>query len=78
MGNHEYCIDCGESDFHHGRPCDPVKVARIKAEKEAANRIMENKKTNTLTRLRQAGFHDFGRIGPVSVEVYFTDEAEQA
>jgi hypothetical protein len=23
MGNHEYCVDCGENDFHHGSPCNP-------------------------------------------------------
>lgn len=25
MGNHEFCVDCGASDFHNGEPCDPVK-----------------------------------------------------
>ena len=32
MGNHEFCEDCGESDFHLHRPCDPKKVAARKAE----------------------------------------------
>lgn len=27
MGNHEYCMDCGASDFHHGRPCNPERLA---------------------------------------------------
>lgn len=31
MGNHEFCTECGESDFHHGRPCDPVKKATYQA-----------------------------------------------
>lgn len=26
MGNHEYCTTCGESDFHLGQPCNPLKV----------------------------------------------------
>lgn len=39
MGNHEYCEDCGESDFHHHRPCDPVKLAKKKQEKE--NQLIE-------------------------------------
>jgi len=39
MGNHEYCVDCGESDFHYGRPCDPDKLA---AEKER-NRLNEER-----------------------------------
>ena len=31
MGNHEFCEDCGESDFHLTRPCDPLKVKERKA-----------------------------------------------
>ena len=31
MGNHEYCVDCGESDFHYGRDCDPKKKAAMAA-----------------------------------------------
>ena len=31
MGNHEYCVDCGESDFHWGKPCNPEKVAARQA-----------------------------------------------
>lgn len=34
MGNHEYCIKCGESDFHSHRPCDPEKVRLKQAEIE--------------------------------------------
>lgn len=34
MGNHEYCEDCGESDFHLHWPCDPVKLAKKKREEE--------------------------------------------
>ena len=25
MGNHEWCTDCHEKNFHYGRPCDPAK-----------------------------------------------------
>ena len=25
MGNHEFCTECGESDFHYGTPCDEDK-----------------------------------------------------
>jgi hypothetical protein len=39
MGNHEYCVDCGESDFHHHRPCNPKKVADRLAAKEH-NRVV--------------------------------------
>lgn len=35
MGNHEYCVNCGESDFHYGRKCNPKLVAqRIAKEKQ--------------------------------------------
>lgn len=29
MGNHEYCPECEQNDFHHGRPCDPKDLAEI-------------------------------------------------
>lgn len=32
MGNHEYCVECGENDYHYGQPCDPKKVAKMKRE----------------------------------------------
>lgn len=35
MGNHEWCPNCEESDFHYGSDCDPNKVAtRIAREKK--------------------------------------------
>lgn len=40
MGNHEYCEDCGENDFHNHRPCDPAKVA---ARKAAEKQVIERK-----------------------------------
>lgn len=33
MGNHEYCGECGESDFHWGRSCDPKKLAKKQQER---------------------------------------------
>jgi len=35
MGNHEFCEQCGESTFHRGRPCDPEKVRKRQAERQA-------------------------------------------
>lgn len=36
MGNHEWCPNCEEDDYHSGQPCDPKKVmARIDREKKA-------------------------------------------
>lgn len=34
MGNHEYCTECGASDFHDGRPCNPDRLAKNKVQKE--------------------------------------------
>jgi hypothetical protein len=34
MGNHEFCEDCHENNFHRGRECDPVKKAKVDAEKQ--------------------------------------------
>lgn len=31
--NHEYCEDCGQNDFHHGRPCDPILKAKKDTER---------------------------------------------
>ena len=36
MGNHEYCPDCGESDFHYERPCNPIKKALMNRKKREA------------------------------------------
>jgi hypothetical protein len=48
MGNHEYCGNCGESDFHYGRPCDPARVAireaRDKERKLKTERCLEKAK----------------------------------
>jgi hypothetical protein len=38
MGNHEFCTECHESDFHYGRPCDPAKRAKVVAQEEAAEK----------------------------------------
>ena len=32
MGNHEYCAECGENDFHFGEPCDPEAKAKFQRE----------------------------------------------
>lgn len=38
MGNHEFCTECHENDFHYGRPCDPEKRAKVVAAEEAAEK----------------------------------------
>jgi hypothetical protein len=48
MGNHEYCIHCGESDFHYHRPCNPKKVAKLKELEAAAN----SKRSIEVSRMR--------------------------
>lgn len=44
MGNHEFCVDCHENDFHIGRPCDPEKVAKVQAEKREREDSMRAKR----------------------------------
>jgi hypothetical protein len=48
MGNHEFCELCEESNFHYGRPCDPVKVAQVQANAKA----YEQRKQAGIRRLR--------------------------
>ena len=55
MGNHEFCPDCHENDFHLHRPCDPVKVARINAEKAEAERIRQEGVSLMEVALHKAG-----------------------
>lgn len=31
MGNHEFCPNCEQSDFHRGEPCLPQHVAEAEA-----------------------------------------------
>lgn len=50
MGNHEFCVDCEESDFHLGRPCDPVKFAAVRRKSDEA-RIRLDKHTAKAKRL---------------------------
>jgi hypothetical protein len=49
MGNHEYCEACGESDFHHGRPCDPAKKAAMSARTARC----EKRKTDAVKRMER-------------------------
>src|SRR6185369_10614471 len=39
MGNHEYCDECGENDFHRGEPCNPEKRAAHQARRSSALRV---------------------------------------
>jgi hypothetical protein len=32
MGNHEFCTECGESDFHYGVSCNPEKRQKYQHE----------------------------------------------
>jgi hypothetical protein len=36
MGNHEWCVECEQSDFHRGRPCLPRHLAAARARRAAA------------------------------------------
>jgi hypothetical protein len=43
MGNHEYCVDCGASDFHLGSPCEPELLAAEQSRQKAAKAYIERK-----------------------------------
>jgi len=69
MGNHEYCEDCGASDFHHGRPCDPTRKAAFEAEKvqnaarqKAAREKLAVLATELNSRGYQAEFNVYGTL----------------
>lgn len=46
MGNHEYCSECGESDFHYNQPCDPETKRKHKLNEN----ITEEKYQKALTK----------------------------
>jgi hypothetical protein len=50
MGNHEWCSNCEESDFHNHRECDPVKVAQ-RIERE---RIQKERRDRLTLKMKQA------------------------
>lgn len=74
MGNHEYCIDCGENDFHLHRPCDPAKVAARKAEENRINKKRINGKIELKSlqkKLEKEGFKTYYDNGNLVVINYF-------
>lgn len=49
MGNHEYCVDCGMNDFHHGKPCLPEHVAKhLNISVEEAQKLPQCQPTPTV------------------------------
>lgn len=48
MGNHEYCTECGEDDFHYGYPCDPIK----KAAQQGRKRKIELERNKRIRKLK--------------------------
>lgn len=75
MGNHEYCVDCGESDYHHGSPCNPAKKAAMQVrndeiERRRQRRVSKIKKDKLV--LESMGYslvvdeiNGIGRIRPI-------------
>jgi hypothetical protein len=55
MGNHEYCEDCGENNFHNERPCNPEKVADRKAMQDRNDRILQANISRMKNALASAG-----------------------
>jgi hypothetical protein len=59
MGNHEYCDECGASDFHFGRECNPERKAKHQKEREEIRKRNENYDRlteSTIKELRNLGF----------------------
>lgn len=62
MGNHEFCLECGDSDFHYHRPCNPErkKVWQEKARWEEKREKEREEKLETLkVELDKKGFYTY-------------------
>ena len=53
MGNHEFCTECGESDFHFGRSCNEKKRKEYQARKKAEKDDFKSRHERTLELLRE-------------------------
>ncbi len=59
MGNHEYCEECGASDFHYGRDCEPTRKATFQAglrEVEERNKRATEAAKEAVIKLRGLGY----------------------
>lgn len=74
MGNHEYCEECGASDFHYGRPCNPIRKATHQSEKAAIKnreKRAEAAAISTAQTLRNLGFEvEIDGIGNIKIDKY--------
>ena len=67
MGNHEYCVDCGASDFHHGQTCqEAYPEGYAETQKLRAERAEERKRGRVLLEQFKKKLEDWG-LGYVSV-----------
>jgi len=58
MGNHEFCTECGASDFHYGRPCDPKRKKEHQEKQRRAKENYETLRQSALAKLETAGLTD--------------------
>jgi len=55
MGNHEFCEECSESNFHYGRPCDPDRKAKYQARLQR-DRQADAAAIEVVKRLKKLGY----------------------
>lgn len=73
MGNHEWCVECEESDFHYGRDCNPIKKAKVAAKNAQQKRECMNRHNKLIAALDKGGFEYWvgeGLMGDPVVHVY--------
>jgi hypothetical protein len=59
MGNHEYCEECGASDFHYNKPCNPERKAKFQAEQDklyAREQQAEKAAKKAVKKLQKLGY----------------------
>lgn len=71
MGNHEYCVDCGVSDFHFGRPCNPKLVAKEQERQRVIDAIVvthEQRALEVVSELKRLGYPaEIGNYGDIVI-----------
>ncbi|MES2213684.1 MAG: hypothetical protein V4473_02490 [Patescibacteria group bacterium] len=74
MGNHEYCEECGESNFHYNRPCDPERKAKYQREiEQKKEREVRGKQAavSALKKLKKLGYEgEIDQHGDIRISKY--------
>lgn len=72
MGNHEFCGECGASDFHYNRPCDPATKAKYQARQRKIERRVQQAEAaarNAAKKLRALGYEaEIDQYGDITID----------